>query len=299
MRGYIKWQHVQHSLLYLQTNALGTVDYLEIEYLSKVHPEVGVQGATVCSWNFFVIIKDLGEKRAPGNIFSSSFFGPKHEENKRDENIHKTTVKVQFIIITETPANRCDIPTCDKYSAIKFSHFNKKTKQTTLTQIFTLCWLVHTCLCFCCVYLGHSSLAVMFADADSSGIRMASPGFLRILRAFSLTHCSMEPRSGLSGGSGFGGGSSVGPSDSLTSCSSSSPSVSSCAWPFFFFFCFFFLAFWKQWTWGGVCVGISLHYDLTYKVRWTAFKPHFQFFLMHAWSLLKNIYWNVSYAGED
>lgn len=48
-----------------------------------------------------------------------------------------------------------------------------------------------------------------------------------------------------------------------------------------------------------VCVGISLHYDLTYKVRWTAFKPHFQFFLMHAWSLLKNIYWNVSYAGED
>lgn len=145
MRGYIKWQHVQHSLLYLQTNALGTVDYLEIEYLSKVHPEVGVQGATVCSWNFFVIIKDLGEKRAPGNIFSSSFFGPKHEENKRDENIHKNTVKVQFIIITETPANRCDIPTCDKYSAIKFFHFNKKTKQTTLTQIFTLCWLVHTC----------------------------------------------------------------------------------------------------------------------------------------------------------
>lgn len=128
MRGYIKWQHVQHSLLYLQTNALGTVDYLEIEYLSKVHPEVGVQGATVCSWNFFVIIKDLGEKRAPGNIFSSSFFGPKHEENKRDENIHKNTVKVQFIIITETPANRCDIPTCDKYSAIKFSHFNKKNK---------------------------------------------------------------------------------------------------------------------------------------------------------------------------
>lgn len=49
MRGYIKWQHVQHSLLYLQTNALGTVDYLEIEYLSKVHPEVGVQGSTVCS----------------------------------------------------------------------------------------------------------------------------------------------------------------------------------------------------------------------------------------------------------
>lgn len=66
-------------------------------------------------------------------------------------------------------------------------------------------------------YLGQRSLAVMLPDADSSGIRIGSPGFLRILEAFSLTHCSMESTSGLSGGCGFAGPSSVGPSDSLPS----------------------------------------------------------------------------------
>ena len=104
-----------------------------------------------------------------------------------------------------------------------------------------------------CSYLGQSSLAVMFLEADRLGIRMDSPGFLRILEAFSLTRCSIESKSGLSGGSGFGGPSSAGSSGSLTSWSSSSSSVSSCAWPFFFFFLFFFLAFYKRWT-QDVCV---------------------------------------------
>lgn len=34
-------------------------------------------------------------------------------------------------------------------------------------------------------------------------------------------------------------------------------------------------------------MGISLHYDLTYKVRWTAFKPHFQFFFNACMILIK------------
>lgn len=44
------------SVLYLQINALGTVNYLEIENLAEVHSEISVQGAAVRSGNFFVII---------------------------------------------------------------------------------------------------------------------------------------------------------------------------------------------------------------------------------------------------
>ena len=104
-----------------------------------------------------------------------------------------------------------------------------------------------------CSYLGQRSLAVMFPDARSSGIRTDSPGFLRILTAFSRTCCSIESKSGLSGGSGFGQSSSSGPSDSLNSWSSST--VSSCNWPFFFFFLFFFLAICKQ---SHISVGITI-----------------------------------------
>lgn len=44
------------SVLYLQIDALGTVYYLEIKNLAKVHSEIGVQGAAVRSGYFFVIV---------------------------------------------------------------------------------------------------------------------------------------------------------------------------------------------------------------------------------------------------
>lgn len=44
------------SVLYLQTDALRTVNYLEIEYLTKVNFEIRVQGAAVRSRNFFVVV---------------------------------------------------------------------------------------------------------------------------------------------------------------------------------------------------------------------------------------------------
>lgn len=44
------------SVLYLQTDALRTVNYLEIEYLTKVNSEIRVQGAAVRSRNFFVVV---------------------------------------------------------------------------------------------------------------------------------------------------------------------------------------------------------------------------------------------------
>ncbi len=44
------------SVLYLQIDALGTVNYLEIENLPKVHSEISVQGAAVRTGNFFVIV---------------------------------------------------------------------------------------------------------------------------------------------------------------------------------------------------------------------------------------------------
>lgn len=53
------------SVMYLQIDALGTVDYLEVENLTKVHSEISVQGAAVGSGNFFAIVQDLDEKRAP------------------------------------------------------------------------------------------------------------------------------------------------------------------------------------------------------------------------------------------
>lgn len=49
-------QGLNASVLYLQTDALGTVDYLEIENLTKVHPEITFQGAAVSSRNFFAIV---------------------------------------------------------------------------------------------------------------------------------------------------------------------------------------------------------------------------------------------------
>lgn len=44
------------SVLYLQIDALGTVYYLEIENLTKVHSKISVQGAAVSSRNFFAIV---------------------------------------------------------------------------------------------------------------------------------------------------------------------------------------------------------------------------------------------------
>lgn len=44
------------SGLYLQINALGTVNYLQIKNLTKVHSEVSVEGAALSSGNFFVIV---------------------------------------------------------------------------------------------------------------------------------------------------------------------------------------------------------------------------------------------------
>lgn len=41
---------------HLQLDAFWPVDDLQIEYLAKVDPEIGVQGATVCSGNFFVVV---------------------------------------------------------------------------------------------------------------------------------------------------------------------------------------------------------------------------------------------------
>lgn len=63
-------------ILYLQIDALGTVDDLEVENLAKVDPEIGAQGASVRSGHFFAVVQDLDEKRAPRDIFSSRHFSP-------------------------------------------------------------------------------------------------------------------------------------------------------------------------------------------------------------------------------
>lgn len=68
--------------MYLQTDALGTIDDFEIEDLSKVHSKVGVQGATVCPRDFFAVVQDLDEKRVSSNIFPPSHFSPKQSEKE-------------------------------------------------------------------------------------------------------------------------------------------------------------------------------------------------------------------------
>ncbi len=63
------------------------------------------------------------------------------------------------------------------------------------------------CVCVCVIHRGHCSLGVTGPETVSSGIRTGSPGFLRILAAFSRTCSSMSSMSGFSGGSGFSGSS--------------------------------------------------------------------------------------------
>lgn len=56
MCGSDKGSVINVFVLYLQIDALGTVNYLEIENLAKVNSEIRVQGAAVRSGDFFVIV---------------------------------------------------------------------------------------------------------------------------------------------------------------------------------------------------------------------------------------------------
>lgn len=105
-------------------------------------------------------------------------------------------------------------------------------------HVFYLYLFMISWVCDLSVYRGHCSLGVTGKETVSSGTKTDSPGFLRILAAFSRTCCSKLAVSGFSGGSGF---TRVSPgSSSLCSSSSSSSSPGDCC---LLFFCFFFAAF--------------------------------------------------------
>lgn len=87
--------------MYLQIDALGTVYDLEIENLAEVHSEISVQGAAVCSGDFFVVVEYLDEKRAPCDVLSPSYFRPETEYTSMIKHGHSIPVTVHSIIISQ------------------------------------------------------------------------------------------------------------------------------------------------------------------------------------------------------
>ena len=71
--------------LYLQVEALRTVDYLQVEDLSEVDSEVSVEGAAVGSGDFFVVVEDLYEERALCHVLPARHFSP--EETQQEESV--------------------------------------------------------------------------------------------------------------------------------------------------------------------------------------------------------------------
>jgi len=61
---------------YLQVDALGAVEYLEVEDLSEAHPEVGVEAAPRGARHFLVVVQDLGEDGAPRHVLAAGDLGP-------------------------------------------------------------------------------------------------------------------------------------------------------------------------------------------------------------------------------
>lgn len=65
----------------LQFDALWPVYYLQVKDLTKVNPKIHVEGSTVCSGNFFIVVEDLDEEGTLGHVLSTSKLSTTEDKN--------------------------------------------------------------------------------------------------------------------------------------------------------------------------------------------------------------------------